>query len=112
MIITIGKCYLPLVGKGGGGKRGVDSIGGGGGVSTIAAAGGGVSTIGAGGASTIGAGGVLTTGAAWGAGGGVSTTGDVVVIDGDRSGMELLLDGLLTGVTAVGAGSDLTTSCC
>lgn len=101
MIITIENCYLPLVGKGGGGAV-VDSVGGG--------------------ASTTGAGGVVSTtdvvgisstiAEGWGATDGASTIGDVFVIVGDRSGVELLMDGLLTGAIAAGAGCDRMASRC
>ena len=97
---TIANYCLPLVGKGGGGAA-VDSVGGR--VSTTGA-GGGVTTDVAGGSSTIGVG--------WGATGCASTTGDVFVIAGDRSGVEMLLDGLLTGAIALGAGCGCKASLC
>ena len=110
--------YLIVDGGSGGANEGAESgmTGVGGAVSTTGA-GGTVSTIGIVGGATDG---VLTTGMGWGVTVVVSTTGDVVVIDGDRSrgeltGVGLLLElvgELLTGAIAVGAGSDRTTSLC
>jgi hypothetical protein len=96
--------YFSLSGGGGGGSKGVDA-GAGGGVSVTdvdVGAGGGVSVTDVG----CGAAGVSITDAGFGLVGVVLTTG-VNVDDEDTSGV-----GLLTGVMAVGAGSDRSASRC